>query len=117
MIRLSDPQPAYCSACHNQPGGRFVDFDAAHDGGQWELTHPNGATFFEGSEDLHICEACLKVAMDVLAYKPALAARQLAEIRRLTIAAEHWQDYAKTLEATLADRPEPAPRAMGRVAV
>jgi hypothetical protein len=107
VIRLSDPKPAYCSACHNAPAGKYVDFDAAHDGGDFTT---QDLVWHAGSDDLHLCAACLKRATEVLGFKPELNQRQLREIRRLEVENEHWRDYARTLEATLQERPEPAPR-------
>jgi hypothetical protein len=108
VIKLSDPLPAYCSACHNMPAdSRFVDFDAAHDAGSFV---DRNLAYVAGSDDLHICEACLRAGMEVLALKPEVSSNQLREIRRLQAAVEHWREYAQTLEATLQDRPEPAPR-------
>jgi hypothetical protein len=112
LIRLSDPRPAYCSACHNAPEGRYVDFDAAHDGGSF--LQENGVVYLEGSDDLHICEGCMRRGAEELALKPDVQQRQLREIRRLEAAAEHWKEYARSLEATLEERPERAPRQVRR---
>jgi hypothetical protein len=108
-IRLSDPKPAYCSACFRagQEGIRFVDFDAALDSGCFvsEL-----GVYQTGSDDLHLCEACVKSAAETLGLKAELHARQLREIRRLEIENEHWKSYAKRIEATVKARPEKAGR-------
>lgn len=107
-VRLAEPRPAYCSSCHNTPpNARYVDFDAAHDAGAF--VDRETQTYIEGSDDLTICERCLKLAIEVLGEKPELHTRQLREIRRLEIAVEHWRDYAGNLERTLAERPEPVP--------
>jgi hypothetical protein len=90
---------------------RFVDFDAAHDGGTF-INDQVG--FVAGSDDLHICEQCMRAGMEALALKPEVSTNQLREIARLEAAVSHWQEYAKRLEATLEDRPEPAPRAPRR---
>lgn len=113
MIRLSDPKPAYCSACHNTPAGRFVDFDAAHDGGAF--VDRDTQAYIEGSDDLHICESCMRRGLETLDLKPELHQNQLREIARLELAVEHWRDYARNLEATLEDRPERAPRQRRKV--
>lgn len=108
-VRISDPAPAFCSACHNTPAGsRYVDFDAAHDAGAF--VNRDTQAYIEGSDDLHLCERCLKLATEVLGEKPELHARQAREIRRLELAVEHWRDYSQSLEQTLEQRPEPAPR-------
>ena len=113
-VRISDPRPAFCSACHNAPPGRFVDFDAAFDSGAF--VDRETQAYIEGSDDLHLCEPCVKLATEVLGLKAELNARQLREIRRLEAASDHWREYAKRLEATLQERPDPAPRAVRKVA-
>src|ERR1035437_2594230 len=56
-VRLSDPRPAYCSACHNStPSGRYVDFDAAFDAGAF--IGRGDQVLVEGSADLHMGAAC-----------------------------------------------------------
>lgn len=118
MIRLSDPVPAFCSACHNQPvDSRYVDFDAVHDGGQWVGTALTGAQYYEGTDDLHICEACMRRGVEVLDFKPELHSRQLREIRRQEIVIEHKDAVISKLRAALGealDGPEPEPRRVGR---
>lgn len=111
-VRISDPRPAYCSACHNSPDVKFVDFDAAHDAGAF--VNRETQAYIEGSDDLHLCANCLRDASEVLALKPVIHARQAREIARLTTAVDHWRDYAHGLEATLQERPDPAPRATRR---
>jgi len=103
-IRLSDPPPAFCSACHNTPGGRYVDFDAAHDSGAF--VDRDTQAYVEGSDDLHVCETCLKAAVEVLGLKAELHGRQLREIKRLEVMVDHWRDYSRRLEATLKERPK-----------
>jgi hypothetical protein len=110
-VRLSDPKPAFCSACAQGAVGnlRFVDMDAYHDGGTF--VRPEDGAVLEGTDDLHLCEACVRSAASVLGFKPDLHARQSREIRELEGRVEHWRAYAKDLEAVLEDRPEPAPSA------
>lgn len=104
-IKISDPKPAYCSGCYQaaQEGITFLDFDAAHDGGAF--INDQGATLV-GQDDLHLCEACVRSACEALGLKPELHSRQAQIIRRTELRAEHWEAYAKRLEATLEDRPK-----------
>ena len=105
-IRVSDPKPAFCSGCHQaaQESVTFIDFDAAHDGGVF--INDQGAVL-TGADDLHLCEHCVRGATEALGTKPELHQRQLREIRKLELEAEHWRDYARKLERTLEERPEP----------
>jgi predicted Fe-S protein YdhL (DUF1289 family) len=113
-LRLSDPKPGFCSACWTAAGEdvRFVDFDCLLDRG----VHVQEGTMavLDAMDSLHLCESCVRQAAEVLAYKPVEAQRRLREIRRLEIENEHWRDYAKNLERTLRERPEPAPSAPKR---
>jgi hypothetical protein len=104
-VRISDPKPAYCSACFRAADdtSRFLDFDAALDTGCFV----DGLGVYQsGSDDLHLCEECVRVAAQTLGLKPDLHARQMREIKRLEIANEHWKDYAKRMEALVQERPE-----------
>jgi hypothetical protein len=89
-VHLSDPLPTGCSACMSAPteGVRFVDFSAAFDGGA--IVGPSGEAI-RSLDELHLCEPCLRAAGEALAFKPELHARQLQEIRRLEVVAEHWE--------------------------
>jgi hypothetical protein len=111
MIRLSDPKPAFCSACHNTPDCRYVDFDAAHDGGCF--VDRETQAYMEGSDDLHICENCLRVAMEKLAFKPELHSKQFNEIRKQDIQIEALKAQVRSLKAALAAEPEPEARRPG----
>jgi hypothetical protein len=112
-VRLSDPRPAYCSACHNStPSGRYVDFDAAFDAGAF--IGREDQVLVEGSDDLHICEACMQLGMEILGVKPQLHASQRGEIKRLEQQVEHWRTYSRRLEATLQERPDRPPGAPPR---
>lgn len=112
-VRISSPRPAHCSACFRgaEEGVRFVDFDAGIDRGQRVVERDGVVWERESIDDLHVCESCVREATEVLALKPQVSANQLREIRRLELAVEHWQAYAKRLEATLKDRPEPVGKA------
>jgi hypothetical protein len=107
-IKISDPKPAYCSGCYQaaQEGITFLDFDAAHDGGAF--INDQGATLV-GQDDLHLCEPCVRSACEALGLKPELHSRQAREIRRLELERDHWKDYAKRAEATIATRPKETP--------
>lgn len=111
-LRISDPKPNHCAACFRGADASvtFVDFDAAIDRGTF-VNEQNAV--LEGIDDLHLCEACVRAAAEVLALKPALHARQIREIKRLEAENEHWREYAKDLEASIGERPEPA-RVVGR---
>lgn len=106
-VQLSDPQPAFCSMCARGADGSFRMFDcqAAFDAGAFQ---DENLSWVHGSDDLHICEACVRELCEAAGLKPEQSRRQLNEIRRLEILAERWEAYAKRLEATLQDRPEPA---------
>jgi hypothetical protein len=113
-MSISDPNPPYCSACLGAASGtRFVDLDAAYDGGAFVGREMQD--YIVGTDDLHLCESCVRDAAETLALKPQAHAEQAREIRRLTTAVDHWRDYARTLEATLEGRPELAPRAKRKV--
>lgn len=105
-LRLSDPKPGHCSACliASGPDVRFVDFDCMVDRGA--IVEEGSLAILDAMDELHLCESCVRQAAEVLEYKPDLHRRQLTEIRRLELDAEHWKAYAKRLEATLQDRPE-----------
>lgn len=114
-IRISDPRPPYCSACHNTTDGRYVDFDAVHDGGSFvdRETH----AYIEGTDDLHVCEACMRDACEVLGFKPELQRRQFTEIRRQELIIEGLRDQNQKLKAALAVQvpgDEPVRRGPGR---
>ena len=63
-VRLSDPRPAFCSGCLNTPDGRYVDFEAAFDAGTF--VEGEDRHYVAGSDDLHLCEQCLKTGCEVL---------------------------------------------------
>lgn len=115
-VCLSDPRPAYCSACHNSPDSRFVDFEAAFDAGA--VVDNESQAVIAGSDDLHLCEACVRDAMEKLELKPELHARQLNEIRRLEIAVEYWRDKAQStaslLDRTVREAPKDVPQPIKR---
>ena len=104
-FRVSDPKPSHCAACFRGADEtvKFIDLDAAIDRGS--LQDHDGWTL-AGIDDLHLCEACVRAAGEVLALKPQLHARQLREIRRLELRVESLTDYIRSLERTLKDRPE-----------
>ena len=108
-VRISDPKPAYCSGCGQGAQGnvRFVDFDAAHDSGV--VMNQDGAVLV-GQDDLHLCEACVRAGAEALGLKPELHSKQVQLIRQLERERDHWKDYAKKFETTVAERPVPAKR-------
>lgn len=115
-VKISDPKPARCAACFCSADAnvRFVDFDAAIDRGTF--IDPGGAgAVLDSIDELHLCEACVRSAGEVLDVKPALHARQLREIKRLELENEHWRDTARRAQAELnrqleSGLGEPAPR-------
>lgn len=113
-ISIADPKPAFCSNCHRgaDENLRFVAFPGSHDSGAF--VNPPAGEYVIGSDDLFLCEPCVKSAGEIIAFKPELHTAQRQHIRRVEAAVEHWQDYAKTLEATLQERPERAPGAIKR---
>lgn len=104
-VRLSDPQPAFCSMCARGADGSFRMFDctAAFDAGVFQ---DENLSWVHGSDDLHLCEACVRELCEVAGMKPETNRRQLNEIRRLEVENAHWRAYAQKLEATLQERPE-----------
>lgn len=113
-LRLSDPKPAHCSACwaSSGPDVRFVDFDCLLDRGV--IVEEGSMAVLDAMDALHLCEACVRQAAEVLAYQPVQAQNRLREIRRLELDLEHWRRYAQRLEGTLQERPEPPPSARRR---
>lgn len=103
-VRLSDPKPAYCSACLRgaEEGVDFVDFGAAFDAGSF--VRPDDGQVIEGSDDLHLCAACVKLACEQLGFKPQLHARQLEENRQLKAERDEWRETAIRLQGEQADR-------------
>lgn len=110
-VQIADPSPAYCSNCHNASGERYVAFPGAHDAGTF--IHPPEGQYIGSSDDLFLCEPCVRTAAEVLGYKATLHANQRQEIGRLEKANAHWRQYALDLEATLKTRPTPPPSGMG----
>ena len=91
-IDFADPKPAFCSACHAaKPESRYVDMDAAHDGGDFvnEL-----GTYVAGQDDLMLCEDCVRDAAEVLALKPDREAALKRENVKLRREVDHWKDTA-----------------------
>jgi hypothetical protein len=115
-IRISDPRPPYCSACHNAPvDSRYIDFDAVHDGGSFVGVE---GQYLSGSEDLHVCESCIREACEALGFKPELQRRQFVEIQKQDIRIEALRDQNLKLKAALAvqvpDDDVPVRRGPGR---
>lgn len=112
--KLADTNPAYCSGCWDGADAtmRFVDFDGpVIDRGQREEIRDGVVWNRESIDELILCERCVRDAAQALELKPDLHQRQLREIRRLELQVEHWRDYAKRMEATVASKPadEPLP--------
>jgi hypothetical protein len=104
-----------------EAGVEFYTADTAFEGGQVTKEQDGVVLYRESIDDLNLCAVrddngrliggCVKELLEAAAYKPELHSRLLREIRRLEIENEHWRDYAKRLERTLNERPEPAPSA------
>lgn len=109
-VRVSDPKPSHCSMCFRGPDENttFYDCMAAFDAGTVIDRHTQA--FVSGSDDLHICEGCVRELTEAAAFKPVQHQNLLRELDRLRNENSHWRSYAKRLEATLQERPEPAPR-------
>lgn len=108
--RISDPKPAFCSCCWQgaQENVRFVDFDSAFEGGQ-QIEERDGVIVTRiTADDLHLCEACVRSAAEVLGVKPELYSKVARELRKAEREREYWKDYAKRIEALVETRPEPA---------
>ena len=59
-------------------------------------------------EDIYICISCAQEICEVLDLRPELHISQAREIRRLELAAETWEQRAKSLEKVIAQgRPDP----------
>lgn len=103
-IRLSDPKPSHCIACFAgaEDSIRFVDFDAAFDGGSVIESRDGVIIERTSMDDLHLCEACVRGAADALALKPELHRRQLREIRRLELQNEGLRDQVRALKTAVA---------------
>ena len=106
-LRISDPKPARCAGCYcsSDANLRFVDFDG--------VALDRGAVVEEGSmavidsiDELHLCEACVRNAAEVIEYVPGLHQRQLQELRRLNRENDQLREYTVKLERMIAERPE-----------
>lgn len=111
-VRISDPRPTRCAACFDSGSPRYVDFQAAFNGGA--VVDEGSMAVRDSIDELHLCESCVRSACEQLGFKPELHARQVTEIKRLELRSQHWEAYAKRLEATLADRPDAPPKARRR---
>ena len=106
-LRISDPKPARCAGCYSSSDAnlRFVDFDGvAIDRGAF--VDPTSLAVLDSIDELHLCEACVRNAAEVIEYVPGLHQRQLQELRRLNRENDQLRDYIKTMESAMASRPE-----------
>lgn len=92
-VHVSDPKPAFCVGCWQgaQDGVRFVDFDAAFDGGQWVEERDGIIITRIPADDLHLCESCVRAAAEALGLKPELHAKQVQTIKRLERERDHYK--------------------------
>ena len=103
-MKIADPKPAYCSACHSSsPELRYVDFECAYDGGSM----PGGLDGYPGAviDDLVLCEACVRTAAKTVAVDPLEDENRRREIEVLKKEASDWKAYARQMEVTLPMRP------------
>lgn len=107
-MQIASPLPGYCSSCFNaDQTNRYIDFEAAFDGAPVlnaetltiEVLPWNGEQ--SSHDDLYLCEACVRKAAELLAYKPELHARQLAENKQTAAERDEWRETAKRLQAEL----------------
>jgi predicted Fe-S protein YdhL (DUF1289 family) len=98
-VRVSDPKPAFCVGCWQgaQENVRFVDFDAAFDGGQLVEERDGVVMTRIPGDDLHLCEGCVRAAAQALGLKPDLHARQVRTIKHLELQVEHFKDENRRL--------------------
>lgn len=100
-FKISDPKPAYCSACGCGATAEltFFDLNAAFDAGAF-VTEEN-LTYVQGSDDLHLCESCVQQLMELSGYRPSYHRKQIEENRFLRTQMEHWRDTARDLKRQL----------------
>ena len=102
-VHVSDPNPAFCVGCWQgaQDGVRFVDFDAAFDGGQLVEERDGIIITRIPADDLHLCESCVRAAAEALGLKPELHAKQVQTIKRLERERNHYRDENERLRAII----------------
>lgn len=104
--RLAE-MPMFCASCGSQdPGARYVDFDAAWDG---PVVNPEDGIKMQ-IDDLVVCENCLKEASALVGLvDPDQVSQTLARAQQDLIAKEHeirdLQGYVSRLEAALSAKP------------
>lgn len=115
-MHIADPKPAYCTTCYQaaQEGVDFIDCNAAYEGAV--VTHPETGVLIHIMDDIYICLSCVAQMCEAADLKPELHAKQAREIRRLELAAEHWEERARKLERLVAEgSPDPVhPRGRAR---
>jgi hypothetical protein len=118
-MRIADPPPAVCSACHNsQPELRHVDFDAEYDG-----PVIGGGPEARGIavDDLILCERCIRDAGRLVGLEPiGDTAATIEALQSQLLAAGDWNSqlgkYVWSLQEALASRPDSLPsRPRGRL--
>lgn len=121
-VTIADPKPSHCIFCYagSDADTRFVDFDAAVDRGV--IIEEGSLAVLDSMDRGCVCERCIRVAAEVLGYKPELHSRQLREIRRLEIENEHFRETLRRTKDELnrqldANLGEPvSPRRRGKAA-
>jgi hypothetical protein len=102
-VRIADPAPPYCSACHKGASAevRFVDFQAALDSGVF--VNEDGATLV-GCDDLFLCEGCVREAAEAVGFKPQAMAALYAELKQKDELVERQARYIRSLNEALASQ-------------
>ena len=113
QVRVADPKPDYCSRCFRgaQEGVEFLDLMSSYEGPT--IVHPETGAVIGTIDDLYLCftrdesgqvaSGCVKEICEAGNLRPELHQRQLREIRRLELEAEHWKSAEKRQRAE-ADR-------------
>lgn len=94
-IKLADPRPDRCVSCLQSavslgPDVRFVDFARELETGA--IVDAGSMAVLDPMRQLVICEPCMNAAIEQLAYKPQLHARQFQKIKQQDIQIAHWKD-------------------------
>lgn len=108
-IRVAEVAPSYCSSCFSQkPDELHVDFGAYYDGPVLD-----GAKA-QQIDDLFLCEECLSAAAALVPSITGKLQEQIAalgeRIADLQAANSGQARYIESLQAAVADKPEPPKR-------
>jgi hypothetical protein len=100
-FKISDPRPAYCSACGTGAvqGLTFYYLDADFDAGTFVTK--DDLSFVAGSDELHLCEVCVRSLGELSAFAPQAENDLRAEIVRLRTQIEFLEGSLKRLAREL----------------